>query len=306
MDSRNRAHGGLRELARAVDAIADRPRAVIGIATPGAVLSDPAQEDAQVETLFAWVERVAERVTPGPVSRLSSAAHAKAEPGSRWRPRGTFSDRVDTVLLNPWAGIPVFLAVVWLLFKLTTRFAAPLQSAIGQVVNGPLASALTWVLALFGLADSWVQGLLVDGVLVGVGAVATFLPVMAAMFAALGVLEDSGYLARAAFFADRAMGSLGLDGRALLPLIVGFGCNLPALAATRTLPRARQRLLTGMLILLTSCSARLTVYMLLAGAFFPTTLAPSSSRCTWSARCWFWATACCCLARRSGTFARGR
>jgi ferrous iron transport protein B len=89
------------------------------------------------------------------------------------------------------------------------------------------------------------------------------------MFAALGVLEDSGYLARAAFVADRVMRSLGLDGRALLPLIVGFGCNLPAFAATRTLPSARQRLLTGLLIPLTSCSARLTVYVLLAGAFFP-------------------------------------
>jgi ferrous iron transport protein B len=92
---------------------------------------------------------------------------------------------------------------------------------------------------------------------------------MAIMFAALGVLEDSGYLARAAFVADRAMRSLGLDGRALLPLIVGFGCNLPALAATRILPQARQRLLTGLLIPLTSCSARLTVYVLLASAFFP-------------------------------------
>jgi Fe2+ transport system protein B len=123
----------------------------------------------------------------------------------------------------------VFLAVVWLLFELTTRFAAPLQGLIGQLVNGPLATAVTWVLGLFGLGHSWLQGLLVDGLLVGVGTVLTFLPVMAIMFTALGVLEDSGYLARAAFVADRAMRSLGLDGRALLPLIIGFGCNLPAL-----------------------------------------------------------------------------
>jgi ferrous iron transport protein B len=183
--------------------------------------------------------------------------------------RRTFSDRVDVVLLNPWAGIPVFLAVVWLLFELTTRFAAPLQGAIGQLVNVPMAAGVTWLLSLMGLGDNWVQGLLVDGLLVGVGTVLTFLPVMAVMFTALGFLEDSGYLARAAFVADRAMRSLGLDGRALLPLIVGFGCNLPALAATRTLPHARQRLLTGLLIPLTSCSARLTVYVLLAGAFFP-------------------------------------
>jgi ferrous iron transport protein B len=184
------------------------------------------------------------------------------------RLRRTFSDRVDTVLLNPWAGIPAFLAVVWLLFELTTRFAAPMQDFIDRMVNSNLASGITWLLGLVGLQDGWVQGLLIDGLLAGVGTVLTFLPVMAVMFAALGVLEDCGYLARAAFVADRAMRAMGLDGRALLPLIVGFGCNLPAFAATRTLPDARQRLLTGLLIPLTSCSARLTVYVLLAGAFF--------------------------------------
>jgi ferrous iron transport protein B len=252
-------------LARAVDEVAEHPRRVTGIATPDAVFSDLAQEVAHAETLFAWVEQVTTCLAP----ELPSTAYGKASPSSGSSLRRTFSDRVDTVLLNPWARIPVFLAVVWLLFELTTRFAAPLQGAIGQLVNGPLASAVTWLLALLGLADSWVQGLLVDGLLVGVGTVLTFLPLMAVMFAALGVLQDSGYLARAGFVADRAMRSLGLDGRALLPLIVGFGCNLPALAATRTLPHARQRLLTGLLIPLTSCSARLTVYVLLAGAFFP-------------------------------------
>jgi ferrous iron transport protein B len=272
MDARNRTAGGVSELARAVDAVAEHPRRVSGIALPtspsrcrtaavsrqyDAPDSDLAAEVEHAETLFAWVEDVDEQVT---------ACCAPPLPGHLHR---TLSDRVDTVLLNPWAGIPAFLAVVWLLFELTTRFAAPLQGAIGRLVNGPMAAAVTWLLGLLGLGGSWVQGLLVDGLLVGVGTVLTFLPVMAVMFAALGVLEDSGYLARAAFVADRAMRALGLDGRALLPLIVGFGCNLPALAATRTLPHARQRLLTGMLIPLTSCSARLTVYVLMASAFFP-------------------------------------
>jgi len=278
VDARNRTHAGRRGLARAVDDVAVRPRRVTGVgvptrscwartsaAVPDRAAGDLALEYAHAEILFAWVEQVVEEVTrraPDPTVQ---------DPATWQRPphRRTFSDRIDTVLLNPWAGIPAFLAVVWLLFELTTRFAAPLQSFIGHLVNGPVAFAVTWLLGLVGLGDSWVQGLLVDGLLVGVGTVLTFLPVMAVMFAALGVLEDSGYLGRAAFVADRAMRSLGLDGRALLPLIVGFGCNLPALAATRTLPRARQRLLTGLLIPLTSCSARLTVYVLLAGAFFP-------------------------------------
>jgi ferrous iron transport protein B len=297
VDARNRATGGTRGLARAVDDVAMRPRRVTGIAPSlgscdcGSTLPVPSgpingtndigpndispsannpaadleQELVHAETLFAWVEQVVEQV-----NACRARGSAVGDAGTSGRSlRRTFSDRVDTVLLNPWAGIPVFLAVVWLLFELTTKFAAPLQSLIGQVVNGPLASAITWLLDLVGLSHGWVQGLLVDGLLVGVGTVLTFLPVMAIMFAALGVLEDSGYLARAAFVADRAMRSLGLDGRALLPLIVGFGCNLPALAATRILPHARQRLLTGLLIPLTSCSARLTVYVLLASAFFP-------------------------------------
>ncbi len=286
VDSRNRAEGGMRGLARAVDDVAAHPRQVTGIAPPepscgcgtetgvdgrisnGAatdMAEDLAQDVAQAETLFAWVEQAVDQVN----ASLATATDVEAHAASGRPLRRTFSDRVDTILLNPWAGIPAFLAVVWLLFELTTKFAAPLQGLIGQLVNGPLASGVTSLLGLVGLGDSWVQGLLVDGLLVGVGTVLTFLPVMAIMFAALGVLEDSGYLARAAFVADRAMRSLGLDGRALLPLIVGFGCNLPALAATRILPQARQRLLTGLLIPLTSCSARLTVYVLLASAFFP-------------------------------------
>ena len=278
VDARCRTDGGLRDLARAVDAVAADPRRVTGVTPPregiddreeAAVRPDRAGLDlpaelAHAETLFAWVETVLGQVT----TRLmppSGTAPTTADAS----PRPTFSDRVDTVLLDPWAGIPAFLMVVWLLFELTTKFAAPLQGAIDAVITGPVSAAVVALLGVTGLDDTWVRGLLIDGLLAGVGTVLTFVPVMAVMFAALGVLEDSGYLARAAFVADRAMRSLGLDGRALLPLIIGFGCNLPALAATRTLPNARQRLLTGLLIPLTSCAARLTVYILLAGAFFP-------------------------------------
>ncbi|QTE27890.1 ferrous iron transporter B [Pengzhenrongella sicca] len=265
VDARSRTHEGLTALARAVDDVASRAPAVAGLAlAPRADAGlDLAQELAHAEALFSWVEAVL-----GDLAALLGPAPGDAAVGSS--PRRTFSDRVDAVLLNPWAGIPVFLAVVWLIFELTTKAAAPLQGAIDAVVSGPVAAGLTAVLSVAGLDDTWVRGLVVDGLLAGVGTVATFVPVMAVMFAALGVLEDSGYLARAAFVADRVMRSLGLDGRALLPLIIGFGCNLPALAATRTLPSSRQRLLTGLLIPLTSCAARLTVYILLAGAFFPT------------------------------------
>jgi len=269
VDARSRTDAGLRELARGVDAVATDPRQVTGVdevaTRPGGAGLDLRAELAHAETLFAWVETVLGQVT----DQLSPTPDVAAATTADAAPRATFSDRVDTVLLNPWAGIPVFLMVVWLLFELTTKFAAPLQAGINSLITGPVTSALVALLGVVGLGETWVRGLLVDGLLAGVGTVLTFMPVMAVMFAALGVLEDSGYLARAAFVADRAMRSLGLDGRALLPLIIGFGCNLPALAATRTLPNARQRLLTGLLIPLTSCAARLTVYILLAGAFFP-------------------------------------
>ena len=180
------------------------------------------------------------------------------------RPVRTWSDRIDRVLLDPRLGIPVFLAVMWVLFQLTTTVAAPLVDGVSAFVDGVVADAVR-----SRLSAEWLQGLLVDGVLAGVGTVLSFVPLMALMFVAVALLEDCGYLARAAFVADRAMRALGLDGRAVLPLVVGFGCNLPALSATRTLPHARARLLVGLLVPFTSCTARLTVYVLLASVFFP-------------------------------------
>lgn len=217
---------------------------------PGAPATAPTDLDhdvalADVERLFEWVHGViGELGTPPPVRR-------------------TRTDAVDDVLLNPWFGAPVFLAAMWLLFQLTTTAAAPLMGFVNAGVTA-VADAARRV-----LADGWVEGLLVDGVLVGVGTVLTFLPLLAVVYLALALLEDSGYLARAGFLADRWMRTLGLDGRAMLPLVIGFGCNVPAVAATQTLPSAKQRLLTGLLVPWTTCAARLPVYVLLAGAFFP-------------------------------------
>ena len=112
-------------------------------------------------------------------------------------------------------------------------------------------------------------GLVVDGLIGGVGMVLTFAPLMALMFLCLAVLEDSGYMARAAVVTDRVMRAIGLPGKAFIPLIVGFGCNVPAISATRVLGNPRHRILTALLIPFTSCSARLTVYVMLAAVFFP-------------------------------------
>jgi ferrous iron transport protein B len=158
---------------------------------------------------------------------------------------------------------------MWLVFQLTTRVAAPLQSALGGFVTGPVADGADHLLGALGLGGTWVSRFVVDALVAGVGLVLTFVPLMAMIFALLAMLEDSGYLARAAVVSDRTMRRIGLPGRAFLPLIVGFGCNVPAISATRVLPDARHRRLTALLVPFTSCSARLTVYVLVASTFFP-------------------------------------
>ena len=183
----------------------------------------------------------------------------------------TLSDRIDRVLLHPVIGVLVFLAVLFVVFQATTTLASPMQDWIDVTFRGWCADELDLLLGLFGpsVSGGWLRSLLVDGLLDGVVTVLTFIPVMGIMFLLLSILEDSGYMARAAFVMDRAMRALGLDGRAFLPIIVGFGCNLPALAATRTLSDSRQRVLTGMLVPFAACSARLSVFLVLAHAFFP-------------------------------------
>jgi ferrous iron transport protein B len=218
-------------------------------------------ELASADRLFTWVDGVQRALAGREVADAIPGAPAPARPA----PVRTWSDRVDRVLLDPWFGVPVFLVVMWALFQLATTVAAPLMGAVSSLVDGPVATGVRSLLP----GPHWVESFVVDGVLAGVGTVLSFAPLMGLMFLAIALLEDSGYLARAAFVADRAMRAIGLDGRAMLPLVVGFGCNLPALAATRTLPHARQRLLTGLLVPYTSCAARLTVYILLASVFFP-------------------------------------
>ena len=197
---------------------------------------------------------------------LSAAAEqATVVPG---HDRPTLSDKVDRWVTAPLLGPLVFLAVMWAVFQLTTTVAAPLQDALDLLFSGPVTDTVMAALTLVHLDGTWVEGLLVNGLVAGVGMLLTFVPLMALMFVLLALLEDSGYLARAAVVTDRLMRTIGLPGRAFLPLVVGFGCNVPAISATRILPDARQRLLTVLLVPFTSCSARLTVFVMLGTVFF--------------------------------------
>jgi ferrous iron transport protein B len=158
---------------------------------------------------------------------------------------------------------------MWGLFELAARATAPIIAWVTGFLGGPVADGVSQVVGAVGLGGGWFESLLIDGILLGISTVASLVPVLVLVYAAIGALEASGYMARVAVVADRAMRFLGLEGRAVLPLMVGFGCNVPALSATRALPDARRRLLTGLLVPFTSCSARLAVYVVLAETFFP-------------------------------------
>ncbi len=250
LDPRRRS--GVDGLVTAVGAAFDvgaRPRGRTG----GSVQAgDEADELAAADERFGWID-----------------AAVTASVSRRAMTRRTWSDRIDRFATAPVLGPLLFLGVMWLVFQATTTLAAPLQNALGAFVSGPVSSVGGWLVDTVGLGGTPVRGLVVDGVIAGVGMLLTFVPLMALMFLLLAVLEDSGYLARAAVVTDRMMSRLGLPGRAFLPIVVGFGCNVPAVSATRILPNARHRVLTALLVPFTSCSARLTVYVLLATTFFP-------------------------------------
>jgi ferrous iron transport protein B len=181
----------------------------------------------------------------------------------------TLSDRIDKILTHRVLGIPIFLALMWVVFKVTTDLSAPMLDWIDGVISGPITNWVGGILGWAGLSGTWVESLFIDGIIAGVGGVLVFVPVMAFLYLALAVLEDSGYMARAAFVMDRLMHALGLHGKSFLPMIVGFGCTVPALMATRTLDNEKDRILTGLLVPFMSCGARLPVYVLLASIFFP-------------------------------------
>lgn len=213
----------------------------------------PANTDSLLldDDRFSWLSAAVDMATTQPES-----------------PRRSLSDRIDRWITAPVIGPLIFLAVMWAVFQVTTVVAAPLQNALDSLFAGPVTDAVVAGLAPVHLTGTWVEGLLLNGLVSGVGMLLTFVPLMALMFVLLALLEDSGYLARAAVVTDRVMRLIGLPGRAFLPLVVGFGCNVPAISATRILPDARQRLLTALLIPFTSCSARLTVFVMLGTIFF--------------------------------------
>ena len=178
------------------------------------------------------------------------------------------TEKIDRVVLNRFLGIPIFMAAMWLLFKLTFDLSAPFGEWLGAMTDGPFKRWASAILGGIGAPD-WTVSLVNDGVIAGVGFVLVFVPVIFAMMFFITFLEGSGYMARAAFVMDRAMHAIGLHGKSFIPMLLGFGCNVPGIYATRTLENPKDKILTALLIPLMSCGARLPVYVLFIGVFFP-------------------------------------
>lgn len=180
--------------------------------------------------------------------------------------RYDMSERIDSVLTNRIIGLPLFVGLMYLVFQFTFTLGAPLMELLEKLfaLMGGAISSL-WPAE----SESALKSLLVDGVIGGVGSVLSFLPNIMFLFLAIAILEDSGYMARAAFIMDRIMHKVGLHGKSFIPMLLGFGCTVPAIMATRTLEHRTDRLTTILVTPLISCGARLTIYAMMIPAFFP-------------------------------------
>lgn len=184
------------------------------------------------------------------------------------RTKKTFSDKLDAVLLNRWAALPIFLVIMYLVFWVAVTIGSAFIDFFDVLFGAIFVDGLGYLLGDVLGCPSFVTAILADGIGAGIQTVSTFIPVIFFMFLCLSFLEDSGYMARAAFVADRFMRFLGLPGRAFVPMMVGFGCGVPGIMGSRVLESKRERFLTIFLVPFMSCGARLPVYALFAAAFF--------------------------------------
>ena len=172
-------------------------------------------------------------------------------------------ERIDKILTNPWLGFPIMLALLYFVFWCTFTLGAYPQ----EWIAGGIDSLVEWLNGLW-TDGGWLRGLLVDGILQGVGAVLAFLPNIIILFFFISLMEDSGYMAREAYIMDSIMHKVGLHGRSFIPMLMGFGCNVPAIMAARDIQNPKDRVLTMLMLPFMSCSARLPVYMLFVDTFF--------------------------------------
>ncbi|WP_347986209.1 Fe(2+) transporter permease subunit FeoB [Methylomonas sp. AM2-LC] len=225
-------------------------------------LADELRETIETNTADE-IDILAADARYGLVNELVKSAICKLNEVSR-----NATDKIDSIVLNRFLGIPVFLMVMYAMFLFTINIGSAFIDFFEQFVGAFLVDGLSVLLNNLQLPE-WLVVLIANGIGGGVQVVATFIPIVGFLFIFLSMLEDSGYMSRAAFVMDRFMCLIGLPGKSFVPMIVGFGCNVPAIIASRTLDNQRDRILTNLMTPFMSCGARLPVYALFAAAFFP-------------------------------------
>lgn len=182
----------------------------------------------------------------------------------------TLKDKLDNILLNPWLAYPIFFIAMALIFQITFSWIGqPISDMLDSFLND---SIIPYVSNILSNSSPWFSSLIIDGIISGVGGILVLLPIILSLFTCINILEDSGYMARVAFLMDKVMRKMGLSGKAFIPMIVGFGCSVPAIMTARTLESEKDRKLTALLVPLMSCNARLPVYSVFAAVFFPNSI----------------------------------
>lgn len=239
-----------KDIARIVDALPDRDE----------VVAAKIAEERRIEKLMH--ENAESAIVDAKYAFVQGALAETYVPHEDQKPRKTVTDRIDAVVTNKWLAFPIFIALLFIVFETTF--------AVGQY---PM-DWIDWLVARLGqfvatfMRDGWLKDLVVDGIIAGVGSVLVFLPNILILYFFISLMEDSGYMARAAFIVDKLMHKIGLHGKSFIPMVMGFGCNVPAIMATRTIESRKARLVTIAVIPFMSCAGRLPVFVLLCGAFF--------------------------------------
>ena len=236
-----------------------------------AVIEMLPNRDEIIVARFQEQQRINEMLQSGAESALVDAKYAFVqgalaetyEPYQGKKKRTTLTDKIDALVTHKWAAFPLFLLVLYFVFNSTFVIGEHPVRWIESIVSHFSAFVAS------AMSEGWLKDLVVDGVIGGVGSVLVFLPNILLLYFFISLLEDSGYMARAAFIMDKLMHKIGLHGKSFIPMIMGFGCNVPAILATRTIESPKSRLITTLIIPMMSCAGRMPVYILIAGAFFP-------------------------------------
>ena len=236
-----------------------------------AVIEMLPNRDEIIVARFQEQQRINEMLQSGAESALVDAKYAFVqgalaetyEPYQGKKKRTTLTDKIDALVTHKWAAFPLFLLVLYFVFNSTFVIGEHPVRWIESIVSHFSAFVAS------AMSEGWLKDLVVDGVIGGVGSVLVFLPNILLLYFFISLLEDSGYMARAAFIMDKLMHKIGLHGKSFIPMVMGFGCNVPAILATRTIESPKSRLITTLIIPMMSCAGRMPVYILIAGAFFP-------------------------------------